>query len=100
MGNEKRKPNTPEVLIAGGVGGMSYWCFTFPLDTIKTLYQSDSFKKPKYTNLVQAFRREIRLQGWKGLYNGYSTCLLRSLPANMGTFLGFELCMGVIGGYN
>jgi hypothetical protein len=35
-------------LIAGGIGGTTYWAFNYPLDYVKTLMQSDSFENPKY----------------------------------------------------
>lgn len=35
-------------LIAGGIGGTTYWCFNYPVDYVKTLIQSDSFENPKY----------------------------------------------------
>jgi hypothetical protein len=30
-------------LMAGGIGGIGYWCFNYPLDYVKSLLQTDSF---------------------------------------------------------
>lgn len=45
------KKDTPFYVpfIAGGLGGTAYWAFNYPIDYVKTLMQSDSFEKPKYS---------------------------------------------------
>ena len=35
-------------IIAGGLGGTSYWILNYPVDYIKTKMQSDPFENPKY----------------------------------------------------
>jgi hypothetical protein len=47
-------------LIAGGVGGTSYWMFNYPFDYVKTLMQSDKFGEFKYQTMVQCFRDQYR----------------------------------------
>jgi hypothetical protein len=39
-------------MIAGGVGGTSYWVFNYPVDFVKTRMQSDSFENPKYKGKI------------------------------------------------
>jgi len=55
-------------------------------------------KKPKYKGVVQALKLQVKESGFKGLYKGFSPCLLRSIPINAGTFLAFEFAMSAVGG--
>ena len=94
----KENANTLEILLGGSIGGVTFWGISFPLDTIKTLYQTDNLAKPKYKNLVQAFQTTIKEKGVKGLYKGFQPCMIRSIPINAGTFLAFEMAMKIVGG--
>ena len=48
--------------------------------------------------MVQALKLQVKESGFKGLYKGFSPCLLRSIPINAGTFLAFEFAMSAVGG--
>ena len=35
-------------MCAGGVAGMAFWAFIYPVDYVKTILQSDSLAEPKF----------------------------------------------------
>jgi hypothetical protein len=43
---------TPKILVGGSISGFAFWAVMFPLDTIKTLFQSDNLKKPVYKGII------------------------------------------------
>ena len=47
-------------LIAGGIGGTSYWIFNYPFDYVKTLMQSDTFGNFRYKNMADVFRQQYQ----------------------------------------
>jgi len=57
------------------------WIASYPTDTIKTILQSDCLKAPKWTaaSYLQLLWKQGRVMS---LYNGMSSVLLRSAPAN------------------
>lgn len=60
---------------AGGVAGAITNCLLFPLDTVKTIRQSDPAKFP---GAVPAALEVLRTKGLPGLYSGISPALLGS----------------------
>ena len=69
-------------LIAGGMGGIMYWLFNYPVDYVKTLMQSDKLGDFKYPTMASVFREQYRLGGWRVFYKGYVICMMRSFPVN------------------
>eukprot|EP01114_Cavostelium_apophysatum_P008890 TRINITY_DN2184_c0_g1_i1.p1 TRINITY_DN2184_c0_g1~~TRINITY_DN2184_c0_g1_i1.p1 ORF type:complete len:295 (+),score=42.26 TRINITY_DN2184_c0_g1_i1:158-1042(+) len=82
-----------KVLIAGGIGGMSYWATTFPFDVVKSKIQTDStnVSERKYHGLGDAFAKIYKAEGANGFWKGITPCMLRSFPANAVCFLLYEL---------
>ncbi|PRP87491.1 mitochondrial substrate carrier family protein [Planoprotostelium fungivorum] len=82
-------------LVSGGVGGMAYWTFTFPLDVIKSSIQTDKTipQERKYKNYVDCATQIYRQQGTKGFFRGFTPCIVRQgLPGKCGLFLGIREC--------
>jgi len=69
-------------LLAGGLAGMAFWTANYPLDLLKTRFQ-----QPGGTNRFFPTLRALALErGLRGLYRGFSACLLRAFPANAAQF--------------
>lgn len=66
MSKERRsvKENTLIGIAAGGIGGMTNAVVTHPLDTIKTLQQSNKSYKPKVIDYFKAYTSK---DGWAGV---------------------------------
>lgn len=71
-------------LAAGGMGGLLFWSVCFPIDVIKSAFQTDEIHREKRVNtsINGTVRRLYAEGGWRRFYRGFSPCLLRSVPAN------------------
>lgn len=78
-------------MIAGGIGGTSYWMFNYPFDYVKTLMQSDKFGEFRYKTMAQCFRDQYRENGWRTFFKGYVICMMRSFPVNAAALITFRL---------
>lgn len=78
--------------------GIVYWSVIYPIDTIKSIQQTD----PNYSKFVNAsgwkrlrqsstyMSKIVHNLGFRGLYNGIQFSLLRAVPANAVLFLSYE----------
>jgi solute carrier family 25 carnitine/acylcarnitine transporter 20/29 len=85
------------IMLSGGLAGIAYWTVIYPVDTIKSRIQADSLANPKFKNGVDCFVKTIKEDGFRQLFKGYNTCILRAFPLNVALVLGFEFAMGFIG---
>ena len=79
------------VMLYGSLAGFGEWITAYPFDVIKSKYQADDQKNPKYTSLKNCAQSIYKSAGIKGFYSGLAPCLLRAPFANAATFLGFEM---------
>ena len=84
---------TWQILLFGGLSGFGEWLPGYPFDVIKSKYQADDVKNPKYKSIASCARDIYRTSGIRGFYSGIVPCLLRAPPANAATFLGFEMSL-------
>jgi len=81
------------LLASGSTGGIAYWLACYPLDVIKSRVQLR--ETPPTGTPVQYIAREARTiiaeSGVKGLFNGLTPSLIRSIPAAASTFAAFEI---------
>ena len=84
-------------IVAGGVGGTSYWVFNYPFDYVKTLMQSDKLGDFKYKSMAQVFRDQLRVGGWQTFFKGYLICLMRSFPVNSAAITTYRFMQKVTG---
>ena len=77
--------------LAGGTTGMISWLLTFPLDSLKSISQTESFDQRKYSSYRGMVSSVLKEQGLAKLYNGLGVCLLRSFPVNAITFAFYEV---------
>eukprot|EP01127_Copromyxa_protea_P006822 TRINITY_DN16793_c0_g1_i1.p1 TRINITY_DN16793_c0_g1~~TRINITY_DN16793_c0_g1_i1.p1 ORF type:complete len:288 (-),score=72.56 TRINITY_DN16793_c0_g1_i1:25-798(-) len=87
-----------QVMLAGGAGGMGYWCSIYPIDVIKTTIQSDNPDpaQRKYRGMLDASRQIYFEHGVRGFFRGLAPCLLRAFPANAATFVAYEAVISVL----
>lgn len=62
----------------------------FPIDTIKSKMQGDSLSNPQYRNTLDCLRQSVAVEGYKGLFRGFSAAMYRAIPVNAGIFLAVE----------
>lgn len=72
-------------MIAGASAGVAFWSVALPVDTIKSLVQTDRTNASTY-ELVSARVREF---GVSSLYRGWSVALTRGIPSAAITFTVF-----------
>lgn len=78
------------LILAGGLAGVANWSIIFPLDTLKTRYQTDDIHRPKYASIADCYRQTVAQEGHRGLWKGLGPCLTRAFVANAATFLCVE----------
>jgi len=91
-GEDVNKLSSAKLLIAGGVGGLFYWAFTYPIDVIKSSMQGDSPDKSqrKYQNVMDCGRKLYAEGGLRIFFRGLTPCLIRAFPANAACFFAYE----------
>jgi len=90
-----------EVLIAGAVGGWSYWLLTFPIDSVKSAIQADAIDRERrlYGGVGKAAAAMWREGGIRRFFKGLTPCLLRAAPANAVCFLLYEKTITALDAY-
>ncbi|GAM22818.1 hypothetical protein SAMD00019534_059930 [Acytostelium subglobosum LB1] len=89
-----------KVMLAGGIGGMSYWTLTYPIDVIKSSIQTDSIipSQRRYAGFIDCASKIYRQRGLAGFYVGFTPCFIRSMPANAACFVLYEQASQVMAG--
>eukprot|EP00898_Chlorokybus_atmophyticus_P003412 jgi/Chlat1/4071/Chrsp26S04006 len=86
--------NPARTIMAGGLAGAVSWASIYPLDAIKTRIQASEMKAQSiWHTAVFMYRSEGLLTFLRGL----TPTLIRSVPTNAITWLGFESTMALIG---
>ena len=71
------------------------WLLTFPLDTVKTIVQSDSLTKPQWT--VASYLKYLRKKKiTMSLYNGVGSVMARSIATSFLFFNIWEISLNYI----
>jgi len=87
---DRTKIKNWQILLFGALSGFGEWLPGYPFDVIKSKYQADDVKNPKYKSILSCANDIYRTGGIKGFYSGIVPALLRAPPANAATFFGFE----------
>lgn len=94
------------IVIAGALGGVSYWSVMYPADTVKSVMQttaqdsSSSKGGPSNTStFMKTFLQLYRSVGIRGLYVGLTPTCVRAAPSNAVIFLGYEFSSRIIGSW-
>lgn len=85
----RENPGIFHTLMAGGFAGMISWCFTIPMDVIKSRLQVDGMlaTAPKYNGFVDCLRKSYHEEGLSCFTRGLGPTMLRSFPMNAVCFL-------------
>lgn len=87
------------LIMAGGLAGIAGWMCSYPQDFIKSQIQSEPYnlKTPwkKHPILLDGgffdcLQNTVKNHGYKALWRGFPTCLLRAWPANAAGFIAYE----------
>ena len=73
-------------MIAGGVGGISFWTSVYPFDAVKSRIQVESSNDSILTVLTKIYKNH----GFRGLYSGYSITVFRSFIGSGVLFVVYE----------
>jgi hypothetical protein len=82
--NNNKQMKLLDNFIIGGVCGLTSWIFIYPQDKIKTIIQTSLNDK----KISTVFNEIIQKEGIRGLYRGFSLCLMRAIPLHAGVFAG------------
>lgn len=105
------------VVAAGGCAGVIYTAATHPIDTVKSLVQTDSIETPRYRGFLDGWRQVLDqrggggsgsgrggggkggggVKGFLGLYRGLSPAIARSFVGNSILFLTYESVLDALG---
>ena len=59
---------------------------------------SEVLLRPKYRGMVRTFQTVVREEGWRALYAGLGTNILRALPSAGATMMTYEYVMQTLNG--
>ncbi|CAG8658322.1 9118_t:CDS:1, partial [Paraglomus occultum] len=79
----------------GALAGYAMWTSVYPVDVLKSKLQTDGFtlETKKYNGVIDCARKTYRIEGVKGFFRGFGTCILRAGPVNAATFVAFEAAL-------
>ena len=73
-------PSIIAELVAGGCAGLASWIACFPIDVIKSRVQSDVARQ--YQGALDCVRKTVTCEGYRALFYGLNSTLLRAFPVN------------------
>ncbi|TVY67552.1 S-adenosylmethionine mitochondrial carrier protein [Lachnellula suecica] len=76
-----------DVLLAGGFAAFTVDLLVYPLDTLKTRFQSPDYKKIYYDASQNAINRRVL---FRGLYQGVGSVILITIPSSGAFFTTYE----------
>lgn len=86
------------VCLYGGVAGVAMWVSAYPVDVIKSRFQTDALNPAQrtYTSMWQCYKLTTA-NGTSAIFRGFTPTLLRALPVNAVTFLAFDYTRRLLG---
>lgn len=79
-----------QIALSGSISGICYWTSIFPIDTIKSNFQTSQLSYPKIiTNIYKMY-------GISGFYRGYGITAFRAVISNFFIFYSYELSIRVL----
>ncbi|KAK9897965.1 mitochondrial carrier [Cystobasidium minutum MCA 4210] len=83
--------NLLNTMIAGAAAGVAMWSIAIPPDTIKSRLQGAP--QGTYTGFIDCATKLVKDKGPTALFKGLGPAMVRAVPANAATFLGYELAL-------
>lgn len=87
----KKDLTSPELMLAGGLGGAGYNFSFYPVDVIKSQMQTDQESGGRPRSFVQTARELYKGGGASCFYRGCGITVARSVPTSAIIFLTYEL---------
>lgn len=81
------------MLTAGGCAGVASWIVCYPLDVVKSRLQGQGDASPKYTGIVDCFKKSVQEEGLPVLWRGLGTAVARAFLVNGAIFSAYELAL-------
>ncbi|KAL5756127.1 hypothetical protein ACOSQ2_020873 [Xanthoceras sorbifolium] len=81
------------MLMAGGLAGVASWVCCYPLDVMKTRLQAQSQSSPKYSGIIDCFRKSVKAEGYSVLWRGLGTAVSRAFLVNGAVFSAYEIAL-------
>ncbi|XP_055699424.1 solute carrier family 25 member 45 [Phlebotomus papatasi] len=78
--------------VSGSIAGVLSWIFVIPFDVIKTIMQAEP-NPYVYKNMFHCISVNVKKSGWRSLFRGSCMLLVRAVPVNVATFIGYEYCL-------
>lgn len=72
------------------VTGFISWATVVPIDVVKSRIQADNRTNPKYKGMIDCFLKSYKADGMTVFFRGLTVTLVRALPVNAATFVGYE----------
>lgn len=83
--------NLVNTMIAGAAAGVAMWSIAIPPDTIKSRLQGAP--QGTYKGFMDCASQLVKEKGPTALFKGLGPAMVRAVPANAATFLGYELAL-------
>lgn len=80
---------TENSIIAGGFAGMVAWGIVYPLDVVKTVYQTSNQKS--YATVIKTL---YATGGSRVFFKGFGATMLKAWPQNAAVFYSYNLVFG------
>jgi solute carrier family 25 carnitine/acylcarnitine transporter 20/29 len=96
--SETGKASNAEICFSGGLGGIFYWTFFYPIDVVKSAIMTDKLNpaERKYKGYGDALGAMYKEGGIGRFYRGLFPCLLRASPANAGMLFTVDYIRRII----
>jgi len=82
---------------AGGGAGVLAWSSIYPLDVVKTRWQTAA--PGQYSNFGHCARSIVAQDGWRALFRGFGATMARAWPQNGFVFCTYEMVKGLLPPY-
>lgn len=83
--------------LAGGFSGSCSWLFSYPIDYIKTVIQSQQIENIQYKSAIDCAKKKYKEEGIRTFFKGLGVTMMRSFPVNGVGFFAFEGMMRMTG---
>jgi len=80
-------PKAPRSIVSGAFAGICFWLVALPLDTVKTIVQTNTSGRSSLQLISERYAQE----GIRGFYRGMGVALLRGIPAAATTFTAYDM---------
>lgn len=80
----------PQLVLAGGLGGVAFWLTVYPVDVVKSHQQTEQSSRMN-RSFLRTLVHIYQTQGvTNGLYRGVGITLFRAFPSNAALFVTYE----------